>query len=196
MLHRMIGPVVAPRRRRYPQALFPMTVGLLFATAHCADRGSLPPSNSAGPPVPESSERAEVAPPPTPAASSTQAIQGELEAGIVEVVSSLEETRAYCASLQAAAQPVSCTIWLENAPATSCPIHPAALDDCLWSVYVGENQSTHTVRWATFLVNPSTREVIGVSDWMCGTMELQIWRQWRATLKPGSTDDCPESAGM
>lgn len=155
------------------------------------------PAASSSPPAVASSAAPTA---PEPVSSSTPAAETPAAARLaVELVARMPEVKRYCASLERAPQPSHCAMWPEEPadPKATCSANAAFTDDCLWPVYLGESHPDHSVRFATLYVNPTTRAVVAVSDFVCGLMPVATWRKWNARQASASPDkgpECPDSS--
>ncbi len=148
---------------------FVAVFGLALASPACA---TAPPESGRGRMAPTST--------PSSVASPAASDEGKLA---VDIASELAEVKAYCASLEQARQPSHCVLWSEEG------------EDHLRSVYLGESQPSHTVRFATFHVDVGARTVVAVDDWVCGQMSLVAWRSHQAKVRSAPTEEppqCPE----
>ena len=157
------------------------------APSAAAPGATTAPDVSAAPSAAPSAPSGSVEPPVDPKAASAA----------LAAVSRMPDVKAYCASLERAAQPVHCIVFLAEGPQAPCPAHPAITDECLWQVYVGEDQTTHTVRYTTVYLVPGSWKPVAASDPGCGLMPLGTWRAFRAKQDrspPGKELACPQVA--
>lgn len=110
----------------------------------------------------------------------------------VGAVGKLPDVKRYCSDL--ARSGVKCVLWLDDVPAEPCTAAPSFPFACDLGVYVGENQGTHTSRYATFFVKRGTSTVTAASHFACGEpVALDKFRRLVASMraKPNAEPDCP-----
>lgn len=110
---------------------------------------------------------------------------------VLDAASRLTEVKSYCALL--ARRKVGCLVWVEEPPDVDCPTDPPLGHECLWSVYVGENQSTHSVRFATVYVDPNAGRVVGAAPIECDPMSPANFRSYFKAYQrsSGKAARCP-----
>lgn len=108
----------------------------------------------------------------------------------IEAALAIPEVKRYCAALEK--RGTRCLSWIDESSDVPCPDAPDLLHECLWTVYLGENQQTHSVRFATLAIVPQKWAVIGASTMECEIMPLAAFKKYMRAItnRPSQLPKC------